>query len=44
MNTLLMDINVYEKLENNPLTRINNNFNKKIKVLCNQNEELIKKI
>ena len=42
METLLSDENTYEGLQNNPIESVNSNFNKKVKSLLKDNEDVLK--
>ena len=42
METLLSDEDTYERLQNNPIESVNSNFNKKVKSLLKDNEDVLK--
>ena len=44
MENLLSDENTYEKLQKNPIETVNSNFNKKVKSLLKDNEDILKSI
>ena len=44
MENLLSDENTYEALQKNPIETVNTNFNKKVKSLLKDNEDIMKRI